>query len=163
ARDRRGEELKNVTPIVAWFSVEPGEVGKVAEILGFPPPEDMLVEASRSYGGTLRVEVTCPVGTVVRVAGDAIGVNAGDLEELAALETVAEVARRAQEMASNHRAVQETAQASTLDKLPAELEKYEVLVDGTTAGEQEEALIELLPKFFYFSEYEMLAGETDLH
>src|SRR5690606_26560199 len=64
ARDRRKRKLEDVTPIVAWFSLEPGEMTQIAEILGFTPPEGTLVEASRSYDDVLRVQVTCPVGTV---------------------------------------------------------------------------------------------------
>jgi hypothetical protein len=51
-----------------------------------------------------------------------------------------------------------------LEKLPAELDRYRVLLvlDGQTTRDQQTALVELLPKFFYFSDYELLAGETDL-
>ncbi|WP_028183422.1 AAA family ATPase [Salinispora arenicola] len=163
ARDRRKRSLEEVTPVTAWFSLEPSETPQVAEILGFPPPDGTLVEASRSYDDTLRVEVTCPVGSVVRVAGEAVGVNAGDLDELSDLGTVPEVTARAREMAAAHRNVGETAQATALEKLPRQMDKYEVLFDVGTTEQQEGALIELLPKFFYFSDYQMLAGETNLN
>jgi energy-coupling factor transporter ATP-binding protein EcfA2 len=160
--DRRKRNLVEVSPITAWFSLEPGEIEQMTGTLGFRPPEGMLVEASRSYDGILRVEVTCPVETVVRAAGEAVGANTGDLDELADLGTVPEVVARAREMAAAHRAAARAAQATALEKLPRQLDEYEVLLDVGTTEQQENALIELLPKFFYFSDYQILAGETDL-
>jgi energy-coupling factor transporter ATP-binding protein EcfA2 len=162
ARDRRKEQLEKVAPIAAWFSMEPRDVPAVTEILDFTPPEDTLVYAERRYDDTLIVEVTCPLATVVKLAGPAVGVDPDDVQELSTQVTVADVVTRARDMAAAHRATSAVAQATALDKLPEELQKYTVLLDGETTGEQQAALAHLLPTFFYFSEYEMLAGESDL-
>lgn len=39
ARDRRKDDLGKVSPIVAWFSLEPGDIPKVTTTLGFEPPD----------------------------------------------------------------------------------------------------------------------------
>jgi energy-coupling factor transporter ATP-binding protein EcfA2 len=163
ARDRRQEDLAKVAPITAWFSLEQADVKAVTKILGFAPPEDMLVHTERLYDDSLVVEVSSPLATVVRLAGRTVGVDPPDLDELATQETLAAVTGRAQQLAAAHRSTSADAQAAALDKVPQEIQKYKALLDdGETTDEQQDSLAELLPRFFYFSEFQMLAGETDL-
>lgn len=162
ARDRRREDLDAVEPIRAWFVPEPKDVSAVAAALGFEPPAGTLVVASRSYGNELIVEVECSLAEIVRTAGTEVGADPEDLVPLTQIEDspslVTAVADRAKQLTeAGH-----TARATTIRKIPAALKKYAVLLDMTTTGTQQDQLIALLPKFFYFSNYELLQGECDL-
>ncbi|MFG1766921.1 ATP-dependent endonuclease [Micromonospora parva] len=162
ARDRRKERLEDLEPILAWFALEPRDVEPIAEILGFTPPDDALVRASRSYDNAHLLEVECGVATLVRIAGAEVGVDPEDVTELADLPDIDSVRTRAGELAATHREARRMARATALRALPKELERYDVLVGGELTADQQDQMMELLPKFFYFSNYELLKGETDL-
>lgn len=162
ARHRRAEDLAVVCPITARFSLEDRDIGAVGEILGFEPPEATMVVACRNYGNDLIVEVEGDLTVVVRLTGGDVGADPADVKELSTLETADEVVSRAAELAAELKASGHEARARALGKIKGGLAKYAVLLGQSTTSEQEDALIELLPKFFYFSEYEVLAGETDL-
>ncbi|MFF5481060.1 ATP-dependent endonuclease [Streptomyces sp. NPDC012935] len=53
-----------------------------------------------------------------------------------------------------------TARVKAIEKVPAELDRHKQYVEEDLDPEQ---LIDLLPRFFYFSTYELLPGECDLH
>ncbi|MDT0478107.1 hypothetical protein RM863_38970, partial [Streptomyces sp. DSM 41014] len=56
-----------------------------------------------------------------------------------------------------------TARAKVLDKVPSALVKYKLFLEDDMDDDQLQSLIGLIPKFFYFSTYELLPGECDLH
>ncbi|MGR6998669.1 ATP-dependent nuclease [Yinghuangia aomiensis] len=95
---------------------------------------------------------------------DDIGIDHDDDQALVREATsIAEAATAAKTRAKELRDQQKVARAKLLDKLPAEINKYKVLVNVAIDDDQHEQLIKLLPKFFYFSTYELLPGECDLH
>ncbi|MEW2384187.1 AAA family ATPase [Micromonospora sp. NPDC047707] len=162
ARDRRKEKLERVDPIAARFSLEPVDIEALKPVLGFTPPSSTKVVASRSYGGRLTVELECELPEVLLIAGEAVGADPTDIAELETKEDVASAIATAKELAKTLKAEGSTARATAVGKVPGELAKYAVLLEEQTTEEQEKAIIPLLPKFFYFSNYELLAGECDL-
>ncbi|MEV5823008.1 AAA family ATPase [Micromonospora haikouensis] len=162
ARDRKKERLEEVEPVIAWFSLEPQDIEPVTAVLGFTPPDGTLVRASRTYDSANLFEVECGLATIVQIASAEVGVDPEDVIELAELPDIAAVRTRAEELATTHRAARRTARATALRALPQELTQYDVLIDGELTNEQQEQMMDLLPKFFYFSNYELLKGETDL-
>ncbi|MEJ2851953.1 MULTISPECIES: AAA family ATPase [unclassified Saccharothrix] len=163
ARDRRKDNLGEVSPIVAWFSLEPGDIPKVTATLGFEPPDGTEVRAQRTYDDDLWVDVTCSLSTALEAAGSAVGVDPEDIAELAALPDLATVQRRVAEVSESHRANGNVPRATALNNLLDELKRYEPLLhDWEVTDEQSDEIAALLPRFFYFSDYELLQGETDL-
>ncbi|GGN04189.1 hypothetical protein GCM10011609_49280 [Lentzea pudingi] len=163
ARDRRRDNLDEVEPIVAWFSLEGGEVSQVAGILGFEPPAGTEVRAGRTYGNDLWVDVTCPLSKVVETAGGAVGVDHEDIADLAASPDIKAVRARAAELSASYRQSGNIPRGTALEHLADELGKYKVLLDDwELSNAQIVEITALLPKFFYFSNYELLQGETDL-
>jgi predicted ATPase len=161
-QDRRKEQLENVEPITAWFSLEQQDLERVGAILGFDPPQEAQIRASRTYDGMVLVQCECPVVTAVRAAGAAVGAQPEDVDAIAEASDLDAAAVRAGERATQQKAAGNTVRAKTLNTLKTELAKYDVLVAGELDDTQQEALLGLLPKFFYFSTYELLKGETDL-
>jgi energy-coupling factor transporter ATP-binding protein EcfA2 len=162
ARDRRREDLNTVAPITAWFALEPKDTSAVAAVLGFQPPAGTLVVASRAYDDGLTVEVECALAEIVSAAGAEAGADPDDLEQLTKIDDSASLAAAAKELAKQLTEDGHTARATAIGKIPAALKKYAVLLDVRTTEEQQDQLIALLPKFFYFSNYELLEGECDL-
>ncbi|MGW6449781.1 ATP-dependent nuclease [Lentzea sp. NPDC055074] len=163
ARDRRRNKLDEVEPIVAWFSLEVSEVAQVASILGFEPPAGTEVRAGRTYGDDLWVDVECALSKVVEIAGSAVGVDHEDIADLAAFSDIKAVHTRAAELSASYRQSGNVPRGTALDHLATELEKYQVLLyDWELSQSQRDDIAALLPKFFYFSNYELLQGETDL-
>lgn len=162
ARDRRREDLGKIEPITAWFSLEPGDTGLVADVLGFNPPEGTRVRASRNYDGEPWVNVECEISTLVQLAGQAAGADTEDVTDLATRKEMSTVRARADELTADHRTGGRLARATAIDKLLEEMAGYGVFIDIDLTDEQQVKLMGLLPKFFYFSNYELLKGETDL-
>jgi energy-coupling factor transporter ATP-binding protein EcfA2 len=162
ARDRRKEDLGAVAPIVGRFALEVQDVSDVAGILGFEPPAGMIVVAWRSYDNELVIEVECELSDLVRTLGNEVGADPDDLASLIQIENSAALASTARELAMQLSEDGHTARATAIKKIPNMLKKYAVLLGERTTGDQQEQLHTLLPRFFYFSNYELLKGECDL-
>lgn len=161
ARDRRSEDLAVVEPIKAWFSLESGDLTAVADVLGFEPPPDTQVLAARNYAGDLLLGVVGSIPAVLAAACSDVGVDDADRDTLPTdnLDTVSAAAK---ELAKELAEAGEQARSKAVGKLPNALKPYGLIVDGELTEEQCDGLERLLPKFFYFSNYELLPGECDL-
>ncbi|MEU7990586.1 AAA family ATPase [Streptosporangium canum] len=162
ARDRRNEDLGAVSPITARFALEDTEISVVADILGFEPPDGMVVVATRDYDNRLIIEVECEFSDLVQTLGNDVGADPADLSQLVKIEKPGELATAARELATRLSDDGQTARATAIKKIPNALKKYAVLTEEPTTDEQQDALEELLPRFFYFSHYELLEGECNL-
>ncbi|MFC5799314.1 AAA family ATPase [Streptomyces formicae] len=165
ARDRRTKDLDTFAPVTAFFDLEDADFDAIEEVVGVRPPAKACVKASRLYDGSLRAEVYCALEDVLPDVFDEAGVDdeedqrviAGDHTTIEAVSAAAKA--RAREAGSGKK----TARVKAIEKVPAELDRRKQYVEGGLGGEEHEQLIELLPKFFYFSTYEMLPGDCDLH
>ncbi|MEV2235427.1 AAA family ATPase [Streptomyces phaeochromogenes] len=165
SRDRRTKELSEVSPVKATFALESADVDALEELVGVRPPAGTYVQAWRSYDGVLSVEVFCDLKDILRQVFDDTGVD--DAEDRDVLteghETFEAVSTAAKARAKDVGDGKKTARVKAIEKVPAELDKYKQYLEESLNAEQKEQLIELLPRFFYFSTYELLPGECDLH
>jgi hypothetical protein len=123
----------------------------------FPP--SVRVKAWRTYGRELWVDLICDFRDAVEAACREAGAEEEDIEALAEHEDQASVVAAAKEMAKTLTA----ARSKAAGRVPAALAKYEVLLAEGLSEEQERAVLDRLPRFFYFSDYELLKGECDLN
>ncbi len=165
ATDRRTKDLDTVAPVTAVFELEDADFDAIEELAGVRPPAQAYVKASRLYDGSLQADVYCALEDVLADVFEEVGVDdeedrkaiAGDHTTIEAVSAAAKA--RSKEVGSGKK----TARAKAIEKVPAELDRYKKYVEEGLDDEEREQLIELLPKFFYFSTYEMLPGECDLH
>ncbi|MER5739702.1 AAA family ATPase [Streptomyces sp. NPDC002262] len=165
SRDRRTKDLDTVAPVTAVFELEDADFDAIEELVGVRPPAKAYVKASRLYDCSLQAEVYCALEDVLADVFEEAGVDdeedrkaiAGDHTTIEAVSAAAKA--RAREVGGGKK----TARAKAIEKIPDELDRYKKYVEEGLDEEEHEQLIELLPKFFYFSTYEMLPGECDLH
>lgn len=165
SRDRRSKNLDEVAPVTAMFALEEADIDALEEVVGVRPPAGTYVKASRLYDGSLRAEVYCTLEDVLSHVFEEAGVdNTDDREAIAGDHTSIEaVSAAAKARAREVGAGKKTARVKAIEKVPVELDRHRQYVEGDLDDEQHEQLIELLPRFFYFSTYELLPGECDLH
>ncbi|MCL8015852.1 ATP-binding protein [Streptomyces sp. AS02] len=164
SRDRRSKNLDKVAPVTAIFALEDADIDALEEVVGVRPPVGIYVTASRLYDGSLRAEVYCTLEDVLSHVFEEAGDNTDDREAIAgghtSIEAVSAAAKaRAREVGAGRK----TARVKAIEKVPVELDRHTQYVEENLDDEQHEQLIELLPRFFYFSTYELLPGECDLH
>lgn len=164
SRDKKTKNLPDATPVSATFSLEESDIDAIENRLGVRPPASTHVEASRSYDGHLTVGISCALEHVVDAVVEVLGIDDDEdvvlvKQETSVSELVAAVKARAKQLKEEKK----TARARLLEKVPAELAKFQLLLDGELDAEQQQELEGLLPRFFYFSTYELLPGECDLN
>jgi ABC-type cobalamin/Fe3+-siderophores transport system ATPase subunit len=162
ARDRRkaGGTLEGMVPVSASFVLEEDDIDVLTSAFGgvsFPP--SVRVKAWRTYGDELGVDLICDFRDAVVAACREAGAEEEDIETLAEQEDQASVVAAAKEMAKTLTAARNKA----VGRVPAALAKYESLLTEGLSEEQEQAVLDRLPRFFYFSDYELLKGECDLN
>ncbi|MFD5000061.1 AAA family ATPase [Streptomyces buecherae] len=165
SRHRRIRDLETVAPVTAYFNLEDIDFDAIEELVGVRPPAKAYVKASRLYDGSLRAGVYCAIEDVLADVFEEAGVDDEEDQRAIAgghttIEAVSAAAKaRAKEVGSGKK----TARVKAIEKVPVELDRRKQYVEGGLGGEEHEQLVELLPKFFYFSTYEMLPGDCDLH
>lgn len=162
ARDRRGEELEDVRPIEATFSVEPEELGGIE---GIPArvPAGTECYAARTYGNSFIVGLRCDLENVIRQAAEDASVEEEDVVRLLQAGTAAGAVSMSRELAKELQEAEEASRARVLGGFPKAMEAYSILTGTAIEQEAREAVASRLPKFFYFSTYDLLPGESDLH
>ncbi|MFJ1581909.1 AAA family ATPase [Streptomyces sp. NPDC088197] len=165
ARDRRTNSLPELAPVTATFALEDRDLDVIEDQWGVRPPAETLIEAARTYDDVLEVRIACALHHVLELVFDEAGIDDPDdrayLTEghTSATEVVAAAKARSKELKDEKK----TARAKVIDKVPAEFKKYELFLDSELDEGHHQTLVNLLPKFFYFSTYELLPGECDLH
>ncbi|MEU6784619.1 AAA family ATPase [Nonomuraea angiospora] len=164
ARHRKEQNLPEVEPITGTFTLEPDDHAAVGRILGFTPPVETVVTATRSYDMALWIDVRCGLQPVVDTLAAEASVDRADLAIFRDVHDPAVLETEAKELAKHLTTQGHVSRAAAVRQAAAGLEDYAVLLgqQGLTE-EQVEQLIELLPKFFYFDDYALLQGECDLN
>ncbi|MEU9158098.1 AAA family ATPase [Streptomyces sp. NPDC048417] len=165
ARDRRTKDLDTFAPVTAVFDLEDADFDAIEEVVGVRPPAGAYVKASRLYDGSLRAEVYCALEDVLADVFEEAGVDDEDDQKAIAADhtTIEAVSAAAKARAKEVGGGKKTARVKAIEKVPTELDLRKQYVEAGLDDEEHEQLIELLPKFFYFSTYEMLPGDCDLH
>jgi predicted ATP-dependent endonuclease of OLD family len=166
SRDRKKNEnlAAETRPIQAEFMLTEDDAAALAEVLPAPVPDGTRCVAQRSYENRRYVWLRADLDVIIRKAAETVDLTSDDLEPLLGAQTLAAAVSAAKEKAKELKANSDTAlRAKALTSFATSLSKYGFL-RGTAAVEQEatEAIAELLPKFFYFSNYDSLPGECDL-
>ncbi len=164
AADRRkNDALDQTRPIAAEFCLDDADRAALEDEYGVPIPNATICRATRSYANKSTASLTATLDTVATEAAATAKVVDEDFGKLDTSESLAELVASAKALAKEHRDQGESARAKTLTAFAGEAEKYEVLLNPSSATqEQTRALWARVPSFFYFSNYDTLPGETNL-
>jgi energy-coupling factor transporter ATP-binding protein EcfA2 len=167
SRDRRNsDDLSHTRPVQATFDLDADDLAALSEHLPVPPPTGTVCMAARTYGNHLYVWLRCPASTAIEAAAKEAAVAEADREELTtcdALEKAQALARERAKALKEAGADDATLRAKALTTFAGNIGKYEYLMGPSgQLGEAKDAVIQRLPRFFYFSSYDLLPGTCDL-
>ena len=163
ARDRRTEDLGRFRPVEAVFTLTDLDYDACSRFLPVRPPAGTVCTCAKSYDNVGYLGLFCERDQVFRAAAAAAGVNEEDADRLvqaASREAAATIARDAARAFHERGDIE---RSKSLATFPSILESYGYLLGDGLSPEHRQALARLLPRFFYFSEYELLPGQRDLH
>ncbi|MEV4334192.1 AAA family ATPase [Streptomyces sp. NPDC049597] len=163
ARDRRTSDLNDYTPVQAWFTLEDSDVAGFTAIFDVAPSANTRIVAGRTYGNAQWIEVELPFQEALAGACQSSGVDHEDAQKLVVAEDVEAATAAAKNLTKELREAGHQARAQAVAKVAGALKPYTPLLNNELSDEQTDAMLELLPKFFYFSSYELLPGECDLN
>lgn len=163
ARDRKQNPalLEKLRPITAEFSLEEGDIGKLGEIFGAAPPRGTVCMAAKSYANDFHVWLHADAATILADAACEASLPAEDTAVLLEAKTTDAARSLVKDQVKQLRDSGEALRVKAWNGVPPALDRYAYLSHIADA-EQRKALAALLPKFFYFSSYDVLPGECDL-
>lgn len=164
ARDRRNDpNIENTKPVTAEFVVEPADIEALSATLPTPLLPASKVVAARTYSNKFHVWVETELAGVIAAAAADASVADEEIAELAKEPDLDAAIAKAKELAKTLKA-SEAARAKAVGGFPAAAEKYRYHLGfgAPMEKEQRDAITQRLPRFFYFSNYSVLPGETDL-
>ncbi len=163
ARDRRADdELSKTRPIQATFALEQADIDALVETFGVRIPENAVVHASRNYDNGAGISFSHKSSDVIAQAAADVEITGDDLEALTGAGSLESARTLAKEQTKALKEADEPLRAKAMTAFGTALNKYSFL-DGGLDQEQVDALWARLPRFFYFSSYNVLPGETDLN
>jgi energy-coupling factor transporter ATP-binding protein EcfA2 len=161
--DRRNRNLGALNPVAAEFELDDTDIAALTPHLPAPPPLGTICWAARSYNNALTIRLKCAPSAIIDAVAAEASVVADDIADLKQHTTLSECIARAKEKAKELKEG-EPLRSKALTSFAGSAAKMDYLV---TVGPQDEAvtsaLAARLPKFFYFSTYDVLPGECDLY
>jgi len=159
--DKRAGVTNDVAPIVATFKLDPSDVEAVEAVMGEGVLKD-TVTISRWYDNELTVDAEVDEAVALATILDGVDLPKAAKTELAKAQTLAELATAAKALRTpvddEPVGPRLTAGATAVEaRITAITAKAPDIYDAVEA-----ILIERLPTFFYFSDYQMLPGRVDL-
>lgn len=163
ARDRRDDaNIGRTRPVQATFDLDSDDLENLEEIFGVRFPEETTAYAYRTYDNHYNVTLRCPREAVVRAAAREAELHEEDLTRLVEAEDYESARTLSKSLVKELKDGGEPLRAKAMTAFDKALNNYAALISGMEE-EQRDAVWELLPKFFYFSNYHILPGETDLN
>jgi energy-coupling factor transporter ATP-binding protein EcfA2 len=163
ARDRRKDDkLAKLQPVKAEFTLDKEERNELAETFGCVPPSRSVLYATRNYDNELVICLRADVSAIVDAAAADASVAEDDMGALRAAATMDEVLATAKSHGKNLKDSGEDLRAKAVAAFGTAVAKYKPLLGIDVNPDQTKALAALLPRFFYFSSYYVLPGETNL-
>jgi len=159
---RKGRKLSEGEPVRATFSLSEDDCSALADHFSAKPPIGSKVRAGRSYDGNLSIKVECAISIIASAAGGDVSAQPVDIEVVAKGQSLADCVTECKRLSGELKASGEAARADAVSKLDRQLVKYSYLAEDDMTDDQYDALCGLLPRFFYFSEYDILPGSVDL-
>lgn len=164
ARDRRADAaISKTKPVEAVFELTETDFDEFESNFGIRPPASLEVHAARDYDNSRMIWLSCSRDAVIEKAAEDVEISGEDLQGLIAATSYADARAIAKEMAKQLKESGEALRAKAMSGFGASLNKYAFIYDGATEQEQRDRMWRSLPKFFYFSNYNILPGETDLN
>ena len=170
ARERRKLDVNAICPIRGTFSLSEPELSKLSEEFSVSLPSETFVTAARRYDNELVIDISCSLSNVIAKVCDDLGVDAEDRSVLISTEKFDSAVSVSKSKAAELTADGKPARGKAVAQLGRELMKYKNIVTDIILTEQHEISTEqheaaeaLLPRFFYFSDYDILPGRCDLH
>ncbi len=160
SRDKR-DGLGHCAPVQASFALDDEDRAVIADALRQTPPPDTVCIAGRTYSNELQIRFECDGAAIVHAAAEDASVSKEDAAALAEAASPGAAAEQARALAKELKD-DDAARAKCLKSFPKALEHYGFL--NRELDDAEAATVQrLLPQFFYFSNYDTLPGEIDLH
>lgn len=161
ARDRRKQNLDEMCPVRAWFKLDAEDRAALKEAgLHVPETASLLLQVGRTYGGGTYVELEADYQELLADAAASADVHPDDLAEITAA-SPEEVSEQCKVLAKRLKDDNEAARSKAVAALGREVGKLSEQV-GPLEGDHLDAAWSLVPKFFYFSDYDTLPGTCDL-
>ena len=161
SRDRRKENLDDVRPVSAWFSVEPDEL---SDIEGLPRASVRypLLRCSDLREQTNSCAHLPPRKCYSSGCSRCFDRGRG-CKRLLTASDAAEAVALSKELGKELREANESSPAKVLSGFPKAIDAYSILTGAVLSPETRSAIVRHIPKFFYFSTYDILPGECDLN
>ena len=159
-RDEREGDLRRVFPIEAVFQVEEHEVSHLSDLIKIPLPETIQIKVRRAYDSKPDFEVVIPESDLVRVLIENSQLPEALNNQLKAISSLSECRSIAETYISliDKRSKDAKNIAECLDFIT----RSESVLGGRFSEEELNGIYNLLPRFFYFSEYSPLKGRINL-
>lgn len=162
ARDRRTDpNLAEVRPITAEFELEDADRDAMHDLFGVRVPASTRCNSAKNYENSWYVWLESELADVIKTVAEDASLADEDSTILSSAASIVDAATKARELAKDLKAV-EPLRAKACTAFAATVMKYAFLMDGDIAEEQRDAIGQRLPRFFYFSAYNVLPGECDL-
>ena len=164
APDRRKQDLSKVRPVEAEFELEPSDLVALEDTLPATPPEGTICTVGRSYANNgLYVWLTCELEAAVRAAAAEVSLHDDDLADLVAHDSLSDVQSAARAKAKELKDGGDPARGKVVTAFAAAVGHRSYLFEPSElTQEMRNDLVSRVPKFFYFSNYDVLPGECDL-
>jgi energy-coupling factor transporter ATP-binding protein EcfA2 len=165
APDRRANpSLASTYPVSASFDLEDADVAALSDQLPVPPPPGTRCTAWRNYDNTFHVALGAALRDVLTACATTTDVTPADLAPLLGAESLDAAVQAAKAAAKDLKENQDTApRAKALTSFASTAPGYAYLLRAAALEPDVlNAVAARVPKFFYFSTYQSLPGESDL-
>lgn len=162
-RDRKKSDLNSVCPIRAEFSLEEADFDALEGVFGQRPPESSVVHSQRSYANKRATYLRAPVADLIEAAIKDASVEDADAASLRTCDSIDQAISSAKALAKELKTGDNDSRAKAVTAFATSVARYKVFLGLGIEQAMTDALAARLPKFFYFSNYDTLPGETNLN
>jgi energy-coupling factor transporter ATP-binding protein EcfA2 len=164
SNDRKADpDIENNTrPVEAWFDLEDEDLDAFEPIFPAKPLAMTECYIASKYNNGRMVGLQCPIRDVLEAAVRDADVDPQDAKELLDAASADAAKTLAKASAKVLREGDQGARSKALSSFPSALDRYGYLTGSGLTEEQIQVLLERVPAFFYFSDYDLLPGEQDL-
>lgn len=162
-RDRKKFDLDGIYPIKAEFALDEADVDALEEVFGGRPPISSVVYSKRNYANTRSTYLRAPVSDLIDAAIEDASVDEANASSLRVHTDIDAAITGAKASAKELKADGNPLRAKAMTAFASTAGKYKIFRGEGTEQAMTDALAARLPKFFYFSNYDTLPGETNLN
>lgn len=162
-RDRKANpNIKDVRPISLKFMLNDKDCIALGKLLDRKLPDETSLEVSKSYANEVHGFIQTPLESVIRLAATSADLPASEvLQVLQSATTCSDAIMLARDQAGSFDDAS-SLQSKAWISVATFIEEQADLVEGNILDDILDELLQLVPKTFYFSNYQNLPGEADL-